>query len=470
MFKFQTLYKDSSLILGNEDSRAFVCALETFDLELIDKNYCAGIFVFKSELNDMDLLVRTLLWNPQINTLIVVGNEFKECIINFMSQGVIKKESGDKQYWLIKNTTAQIDIEVGLETINLLRDNLDVRYKSELVGINELLMMLTNNSRDGYCDKRFFFVKNIPMVDVKPGQMSGTVVRGSTVADVWLKNLTAIKLGFHTQHKSHKQYKELISMISIITARDINRVVMPQFVSLSQEYLDKIEKIFILKNSQLIIKAIEMFGTDSFYDSLMKCSLFNYEKEQIGYVGLKLVQEQQLFMCVTIPVQELYGQFFINAYLLCKLQEHLKECLIDQRPDVFKTLCLGELIIDMQSVYVDVTYMKKIDKLTKSELKNILKCDRKIVSPEGSFDIFVDNNTKEIIVKHLMPRIKTLVSTMKGKNADSLSRVLMSEGITLTGLNLFNLGREIQKAEVALDYPKLFKYNQDRPLMLLKGK
>ena len=85
---------------------------------------------------------------------------------------------------------------------------------------------------------------------------------------------------------------------------------------------------------------------------------------------------------------------------------------------------------------------------------------RLILDPKGFFVIFIDKGRKEIVVEFYenvskkdepeKPDTGKLMATVCGRNAESLCHTIVRENLVSRMEHAAYLGREIQKAEIAL--------------------
>ena len=73
---FQPIYKASRLVVGNPESPVAICCLWTKAKEIAKQtdpnNYCVIGNLFSAE-RGLDIMVRNLLANPNINNIIITG-------------------------------------------------------------------------------------------------------------------------------------------------------------------------------------------------------------------------------------------------------------------------------------------------------------------------------------------------------------------------------------------------------------
>jgi len=126
-------------------------------------------------------------------------------------------------------------------------------------------------------------------------------------------------------------------------------------------------------------------------------------------------------------------------------------------------LALGDLSILSESAHIyggDLEAAKEIAARYYDGPRGNVRFDS---DPRGSFVIEVDQSHRMIRVEHLDGQEH--VRFYQGDKASSmLARLIGGEFVSLRA-HAGYLGRELQKAELALEYPELFEYVQDRPLV-----
>jgi len=109
----------------------------------------------------------------------------------------------------------------------------------------------------------------------------------------------------------------------------------------------------------------------------------------------------------------------------------------------------------------------------KVEILEATKTKRMVKDPSGFFTIFVDKPRKEIVVEFYEPVIKEKgdkVGTGKlgmvvcGTSAEAICHTIAREDLVSRFDHAAYLGRELQKAEIALRYK--LKYTQDEEILI----
>ena len=456
MLKFRALYKQQGLLIGNPDSNVILCVSD-LDEEMVSDyiDNCAMIFSFKFAARDLDLLVRNLLWNPQIRFVVVksqtMESEVVQVLTKFFQDGVSRQSNSIESYWYVKDTQGCIDNEVTSEAIEQVRTNVVLQCIDDSVAseIHLFLQLYNQQDSESYSDERIFFTKSSTVARIVPSEGNGFVVRARHIADAWLKNLCISKLGTNT-NVEFARYQVLDTLTSVIAAIDPTCWDIPSYVPMSKNSIQQSVAWMLTKKNFAAVETLASYivaqNKLGIIHKLVECDLMHNGEHSSGYIWGQ-IKDKRLFISMSVPAQELYEQFFINAFVLRHFQERLRKSL---QSSMRQSLYFGDLTIIAQVAYIDVTYCSTANQLIDVHMNDIIKRENKVISARGNFNVSVEHKTGHVVIEHSMPRVKTMISISKAKKMEPLLRSLLIEG-AISSLESFRLGCEIQKAIIELE-------------------
>ena len=282
---FKAVYKESRLILGNPDSNVGIVSLWTKGKKIAEKidqkNYAVIGQMFSAE-RGLDIFVRNMLANPDLNVILITGTDFSNSgrvLMDFFDNGFEKggKELTGKETWKVKSEyPGYIDLDIPSEALQELRET----TKAVMVDDMEKFDFSSVKPPEKKRKKQILKKQNEETKDYV-GENTVYVLRHKYVAGVWLQMLdTIMKFGVRCGTHYDDEQKEIINLVSIITDEDPNNLVAPEFLPCDkkhiEEYIPKVTTDFHEK------------GTSYTYGSRMR-SWFG--KDQIKEAVAKLVRE-----------------------------------------------------------------------------------------------------------------------------------------------------------------------------------
>ncbi len=184
-------------------------------------------------------IIRNVMANPNIRTIVIWGSEMSlsgHSLLMFVRNGIDEKRK------IIKGR-GEIEVEIPDEVIKLFRESIEIvdlrgRSKDELVA---KLAELSKVEKTPFADKPREFPKSEPKVEILPSERTGYYVRGSTVAQTWLKLLNEIyKYGRakHTRYAHDNELKEVLNLTAVITGENPEEVYFPEYLPFERGELE----------------------------------------------------------------------------------------------------------------------------------------------------------------------------------------------------------------------------------------
>jgi len=486
---FHPIYKENQLIFGNPKSQCGIVTLWSHRKNIVKElppDSFAAVGQLYSASRGLDPLVRNLLANPSITHLMVYGRDLSksgEILEDFFNVGVLEytTEHGIT-CWRVKSSAGNgfIDYEVSIEAINVLRNSVKLLRCASL---EELLENVKNIEPVSVRGKSFVFQKKEVSLDFYPSEETSITVRGGTVADVWLKVLDNItRFGTVTETHYDSRQKEIVNFISVVSSENPHQFYVPSFLPCDKEELKRyIPRVLTNKqypdcNYTYGQRLRDFFGVDqiqAIIDRLAKelesrsaaASLWDPRTDALQKSGTPClnhiwvrIRKNKVFLTAVIRSNDMFSGWPENAFALRSLQEHIRESVEEK---VTESLKLGDLTIISESAHIYEDCWEASREIIEKNLgKDALRLD-----PRGHFSIEVDNG--KITVEHITVEGEFL-RKFEGCSMKQLKTFLVKNQAVSSLEHGIYLGAELQKAELALQRPLMFKYTQDQPLVFLQ--
>ncbi len=497
---FQAIYKgaqssSSSLIIGDPEGHVGIITLWTKSksvAETLDpKKYCVIGQLFSAE-RGLDILVRNLLANPQITNLVVTGVDFSKSGIvledffrNGFERGVT--DLTEKPCWRVKSKfPGYIELDIPEEALNQLRQSISAIRATDINSVD-----FGSLERPGKTREKQVFEKLAEKVRQYQGEYTGHVLRGKTVAEVWIKLIDLImKFGRVSGTHYNDQQKEIIDLLTVITEEDPKNLIIPQFIPTSEqrvkEYTPRITKDIKQagKNYTYGNRMRSWFGQDQVKEAVTKLvrepnsravvvSLWDPVKDLtiggspcLNHIWFRINEKSQKFyMTVVFRSHDMFEGYPENLYALRIFQNEVMNEVSEGLKNTGNPMALklGDTICLSQSAHLyEDTWSTCEEILTKYKYKFIPKAQFQW-DPRGNFIIMVEGD--EIIVEHTSTTKETL-GIYRGKSAEEVRDQLIDANIIGNPAHGVYLGKELEKAEIALKLN--LHYNQDESLSFSK--
>lgn len=485
---FSPMYKGSRLVTGNPESSTGIVTLWTKAKELaakIDMNdYCVMGNLYSAE-RGLDLLVRNLLANPQIDRLVITGVDFSKSgivLADFFEKGFYrgKTETTEKDTWRVNSQyEGYIDTDIPEQDLELLRQSISIARAPDITNFDFSGMKTPALKRE-----KKMYEKKEEEVKKFVGEDMGHIVRGRNVAEAWLKILdTILKFGKVNGTHYDDQQKEIVNLLSIIENEDPNNLFIPDYMPADRqhvtEYIPRITKDMpggIHKNEYTYGSRMRSwFGHDQVKAAIDKLcresisravviSLWDPVKDLtiggspcLNHIWLR-IRDSRLHMTCIFRSHDMFEGYPENAYGLRVLQEDIRKEIVSRTG---MDINLGHLMILSQSAHI---YDDSWERCQTIIHKYLAKSQRSMMStfdPRGNFIISTDSGS--ITMEHTSPA-KEVIGRYTGKTAREIMDQIIFDNVISLVPHALDIGAELQKAEIAIRMG--IEYNQDNPLSL----
>jgi len=411
-------------------------------------------------------LVRNCLANKKIRHIIVTGSDLYrsgEALIKLFENGV------DENGRIIGMENASVEKEIPRTALENLRENVRVydMRRHDFSTLNEFIKKLPKLL--SYGPPEVFPKPEIKVPEAFPTDRSGFKIRERYVGDAWLKILYNImRFGYLKKSKYADDAKELINLVAVITDENpdeprimdyfnftkndlddyVPQVVTPTHVNgVSYTYGQRLRNYKGLDQIRFMIDDLKR-SKDS-----RRAIAFTWDVEKdmtsqhapcINMVHA-LVQDK-LYLTAYIRSNDMFNAWPRNAFALRKLQYMICEQLGTEA---------GSLTVVSGSAHIYATDFRKALKLIDAYKPE----PARVGDPRGNILVRVENG--EIVVVHLDPD-GMRIESFSGKTAMELYRKMAREYRISEINHAFDIGCELQKAEIALTLG--LPYIQDMPL------
>ncbi len=475
-----------SMILGDIASDTAIICLWTVKEAIakkVDKKEYAIIGQLYSAERGIDLLVRTLLANPQIKRLIITGSDLSKSgavLHDFFAHGFSAgaTKSTQRECWRINSEhEGYIGRDIPADALETLRETITARAVEDVSTLDKKEIPLPKKER-----KAQVFEKKEEDFRQYSTEESAFVLRSGKTVESWLKILELIlKFGTTTKDPDGSSVKELLNVVSAITSENPEELYLPEAFPYSAEHLEKYIATFTTGAEQSTVEYTygsrirKYFGVDqvkSVVDKLAKnvherqgvISLWDPKKDSVSlhppclnHIWVR-VQDGKLFLTATFRSNDMFVAYPQNAIALRCLQEVIRKDLISQTAE--KNIVLGDLVIVSESAHLYENSWESCKDIIEKYYAEYVEQDPSArYDPRGNFIVSVEGGS--IHVQFTSPNGEHLRS-FSGASALQLRRMIFREGVVSSPEHGYYLGMELMKAELALKLKK--PYIQDQPL------
>lgn len=490
---FDPIYKRTRLTLGNPEGHVGVVTLWSKKSEIAAKlnpeHYAAVGNLFSAE-RGLDLMVRNLLANPQITNLVVTGVDFSRSgivLMDFFQKGFARgvTDTTAKPVWRVNSQyEGYIDLDIPESALEALRASIHIQRAPDVAALN-----LTALPKPAGTRERAVFLKPEESSRKYAGEYEGHVIRAPTVAGAWLQLLdTILKFGKESGTHYDDQQKELVNVLSVITDEDPKALHVPDFLPSDvrhvQEYIPRMTRDLpggtSSKEYTYGSRMRSWFGIDQVQSAIAKLvrepisravviALWDPKQDMtlggspcLNHVWFRIT-DGALRMTAVFRSHDMFEGYPENAFALRVLQEEVRAAveagLRASAPE--SKLGLGPLMILSQSAHLYDDCWERAQKTVDKFYDQYLSAAQYRYDPRGNIIITIEGD--EIVVEHTSAARDTL-GTYRAKSADEMRNILVRENIIGNTAHAVYIGKELQKAEVAIKLNVHF--DQDQPLDL----
>lgn len=449
------------LLLGNLNTSVALCSLWT------ERSFAAGKIGLENVVLVGNLyshgpgvegIVRNVLANPVIRTIVVAGNDKSqsaESLKAFFGLGVTKTDRGfvinlpsNLNREKIPDGKRLIDSAIPLDDVELIRNNVslvDMREKSW----EEVSTFTQKCKKEGKFAEPKTFGKTESKVEVLTAEDIGFVFRGSDYQQVWLEILRTIrKFGSEAASRYTTKTQELLNIVTVIDSP-----------------LDDISPDIIEYSKQLIEGKTGVDGDTYNYGRRMRVD--NGDQISIAIKRLKenpsdrgilinlwdvkgdLTLENSNPPCMTqvwfrVFQGKLTANFYYRSHDIASawVKNAIGDRILQQYVANLAGISLGRTTIISASAHIYSNDFLMVDEmLSKNEKRWAFTED-----PRGNFVITVKEG--QIFVRH--ENSSGSVVEMHGKNAESLYKKIWQLGLISMSDHALYIGYVLAKAENAV--------------------
>jgi thymidylate synthase len=480
------------LVVGDIKSNIGITTLWTFPdkvYDTLEKEKYAVIGNYYDRQNGITPMIRNCLANPNVRYLFILGSDksgSKEVLLNLFEKGV------DENHKII-GTEVTVDKEIPLEEIQKLREHVQVfdltnEITTDMLNDSARITTILKQKIEGLsAAEPYALPKTFPKPKLKVNTWASEEValgaRGKTVGEVWLEMIHKInRFGPVTKMKTTDSFhvKELVDFVAVVEDEDPDNPKMYPFFRFNEEeikpYYDEIctanipEGTVYTYGSRLrawvgadgkkidqIQDIIDYLKQDIYRASAVAMTwivdfeltrrLKNKDKNSPCVVLVHAqYQNDKLHLTAYIRSNDMFRGWPLNAFGLRKLQQIIAQGLGVE---------MGKLVTISGSAHIYEDCWEDSKKISEEYLKHTrCKYDHR-----GYYIIEVKDG--EIFVDHYSPESQRL-GQYHGKTAQELTDALALHHAASDPYHYMYLGRELQKAEFALQNG--LTYVQDKEL------
>ncbi|BCS91053.1 MAG: putative thymidylate synthase [Candidatus Micrarchaeota archaeon] len=459
------LFFKDQLITGNPESPVAVCTLWLNKDYVIDRinrnNYCILGNLYTTD--GISYVIRNILANPNIRTIVMLGPDLMnsgKAFKAFMQYGI------DDNYKIV-NGEGYIHKVISKEALNLFRNNVRiVEFNDHLDKLDSFLEEVNKSSERGsFSDPIVIDQPDIPAKDMNIEDLAYKA-DGRDFIETWLKALDIVdKFGELKKTEYNIDQKEVFLLTSVI--RDTTNVNIPEWLPISKSDLIQYNKEFFDINKPEGVdytygeRLFNYAFNDKIYDQIdyIKAKLkessytrravavtWNLEKDQSSsnppcLIAVQyLIKFNKLYLYALFRSHDIYGAWILNAYALIMLQHRVAEQL-NIKP--------GAIAINSVSAHIYKNNFQRVKDILDKYYRN--KQEPFVIDERGYFIISVNLDKKFIEVKHKLNDGRDSGYIFHGRSASEIYRKIINENLVSRMDHAAYLGRELARAEYALN-------------------
>lgn len=468
------IYFAENLILGSENSSVGVATLWT-PKEAFAKKLNPDTFRLVGQLysNDgINPMIRNVLAHPTIRTIVLCG---QDKIGSADSLAMLIKNGINEKGEVIGKEESKIEKEIPHEAVERFRQNvelIDMRGVLKAEEVQAAIDTIEQNNQP-WAEPELFPEPELSS-DWYPSEPSVYTARGKTVAQVWPKILQQIlRYGEEkmSNHTSGSQY-ELLNLCAVITDEDPDDIEWAEYFPFTREHYEG------YKPQVLTPEPVESLsytygmrirdhkGVNQVESMIQKLKETPHSRQAIASLWqvehddqsshppcLDLVQclvkYDKLHMTCYLRSNDMFRAWPENALAFRAMQKEIADAI---------GMEMGSLTTISSSAHIYDDCVPQAKEIV-ADYYPKLPCEQ---DPRGNYVIKVVPGER-IEVIHMTPEGRK-VGKYEGKKAMKIFNDISSNGGTSVHVHSFDLGAELQKAEIALEYG--LEYTQDRPLPL----
>ena len=492
---YKAIYKPNQLIYGL-GTTAIVTGWTVKEAvaKHLEADEYAVIGQLYSSTRGINILIRNLLANPSVEHLIILNATREDnnsgsckCLLDFFSHGFEEglSDTGRKCWVINSNFAGYIDIEVSENSLNQLRDLLDVEVASSIKEVSEIAEKLSKIPKDKQTRSPLIFPFPESVKTILPSRKHGHTIEGDNIAEAWIKTVYLIReFGIINKNAYDGEWQEIIDLMIIVNKEPedfyfpepnflpINREFIGEYISQIMEapeksvegvkytYGQRLRSWFSSDQVEAVVQKliVDLHSTRavmSLWDPIAD-NQSNSSPPCLNHIWAR-VSGQALSLTATFRSNDMFAAWPANAMGLRYLQQHIINRI---NSETSQAISAGPLITISQSAHIYDDSWDNSDRIIKEYYSKILQ-KRQYSDPVGNFLISTDDN--EIFVEHTTSGSGEVIGFYKGRSAKQLYRKISETFPSMDIEHALYLGSELQKAEISMEL-KGCCYEQDKPL------
>lgn len=486
--KFKPCYKPNQLILGYGQIAVVTgWTVRESVAKKLDNSEYAVIGQLYSATRGIDFLVRNLLLNPHVRTLIII-NATKEdrnagscqCLLDFFQKGYFKgKSDTGKDCWVVNSEiTGYIDIEVSETALDKLRNSLNVEMQSSIAEAVERVHALAKDAYDSW-GEAIEFPKIEQESTILPGALYGHRIEGKTIAETWVKILHRIRTTGTIRPTGYDgKWQELVDLMAVVTDEPLNFYFPePNYLPVDAEFISNyLPQVIEDAPYQEGVKYTygqrlrSWFGRDQIEQCIGKLigeidaasavmSLWDVKDHEKGgspclnHIWVRVV-ENEISLTAVLRSNDMFAAWVANAMGLRALQRHIRDEIASRSN---YDLNIGALITISQSAHIYDDTWGSVDRMIANQYANI--CSQQTYD-DACGNFLIEICDRQILVTQTTSGSGAVVKQYSGKDPLRLIRDICASSPAIRPDHIGYLGIELQKAYECIKSGK--NYNQDR--------
>jgi len=472
------IYFKENLICGNPKSEIGIATLFTPTQKIVEKiskeDFCVAGQLYSKE--GINYILRNILANPSIRYLIVCGRDVSgsgKALVDFFEKGI------DENYNIVGNKFAFIHKEISEEALELVRKNVKIKNLIGVQNPKEIIKAIRVWRRVGtpFAKPQLFPEPKMEEISTFPTQEGVFRISEKYIGLCWLRILKLI-LRFGTINESWygNKTRELFNIVATISREDpFNPRIFPWF-QVTKEDIEKYCSYIMnpKKGEEIYSYGERLFNYSGInqVDEIMVSFLKKYPNDRAAMAVIfdlhkdhKLprspcmclvqatAQDRKINLTAYFRSHDIFSAWVVNAFGLRRLQHYIAQKLSKE---------LGFLTIFSNCAHIYEERWKLAQEIV--EKYGFQKRPYPFDS-RGYFVISVDK--KDIVAKLYSNEGKFLqefrCNGLEEKAAIKMYNNMISAEAVSEISHAFDLGAELQKAEIAIKHN--LKYIQDKDLI-----
>lgn len=474
---YKPIYKEKELILGQghiiiatgwTNTKKVADSLDPADYAAI--GYCRNAH------KSLDYLIRNLLANPVISTVIALndsplthnsqGGNPAIALSNFWDLGV--KPNMTSNRWDIEGGVGTIAGDIPWDALEELRDYVFFSRLDSLEHLNQEIETFKRGRSMGCYERKTIYCYEPPVEEsiVQPGRKVGHVVHGATVAETWVKILHRVMSRGKIEPCGYGNRQEIIDLLAVVENEGDtpDEFYFPDWIPVTRESLNDYlpcvleDKANDEGNYTYGLRLRSWFGRDQVEDVIVKllyelesCSAVmsiwdtnDHDKGGspcLNHIWVRVI-DNKITLTAVFRSNDMFDAWCANVMALRSLQNHIREA-INYRSA--RNLEMGETITLSESCHV----YDHCFEFAQAQVARYFKAPVNYSDPVGNF--LVKRDGRGVAIERTDPRGEVTM-TYSHTNPLTLVKAIAQSCPDIDPYHIGYLGMEIQRAFLHPDY------------------